>query len=101
MNKVSISYVITFDKGLTSRITNKILVKCPKDATVISWPPSVPVKRTNLSINRLRSMIKAKTVGPANEITNATAITSENIDGRSKSLEEKSMVKILERKNPL
>lgn len=63
LNKATISFKITFAKGTSNKYTNKCLVDYPRDASVITWPPSVVPKRKNLSINQVRQIIKTSKSG--------------------------------------
>ena len=59
LNKVTISYVLNFQKGVTNKCNNLTLSDYP-DSTVFSWPFAAPSKRTKLSIAQVKKLLKPK-----------------------------------------
>ena len=95
LKKASISFIINFEKG-NSKCNNQVLVKYSHDAAVLSWPPSIAPTRTNLSITKIRNLIKSKNVFSSHE---TRAISNENIEWKYKSYEEKCILSVFDKQN--
>lgn len=81
LNKVTISFRITFAKGAIGKYTGKCLVDYPKDTSVITWPSSAAPKRKNLSINQVRQILKSSRSGCNSMETGLiSAFSNENLD---------------------